>query len=101
MTAAATLSTTSRLAASRTPPCRRARSAVTVVNRSSQVSTGTSTTLASASTSARAPRGWAVGAGQAARHPDDHELDLFLTGEGGDAAVVLVAAAPTPDHRER
>ena len=46
------------------------------------------------------PRCWAVGAGQAARHPDDHELDLFLTGEGGDVTVVLAAVATTPDHRE-
>ena len=48
MTAAATLSTTGGGAGPRTPPSARARLAVTVVNRSSWVSTGTPTTLARA-----------------------------------------------------
>ena len=99
MTAAATLSTTRRRAPAFMSRAIRSRSAVTVVRRSSQISTGSP--VAAASSSASASAAAAAGPDRAVerqRQADDEGHGAGLLGQRGDGAVVASARSPDAGH---
>ena len=68
------------------------RSAVTVVSRSSCVSTGTPTTVASRAGLGDGSLGGVPDlAAQRQRQPDDDQLDVFVVGDPGDLVEVTAA----------